>query len=125
MNIDLTPVIPYGTQPREWQTEFLTSLQKGVIKFAVDQTQKDKSERLPYVLNAFPGTGKTYASLLAANYMLHTGIVEHVIKIDTACHCIECPRPHWFLQTMFHHIFAKLAYTRTLVSIQTYWLHIR
>ena len=79
MNIDLTPVIPYGTQPREWQTEFLTSLQKGVIKFAVDQTQKDKSERLPYVLNAFPGTGKTYASLLAANYMLHTGIVEHVI----------------------------------------------
>lgn len=79
MNIDLSRVIPYGTQPREWQTEFMTSLQKGVIKFAVEQTQKEKAERLPYVLNAFPGTGKTYASMLAAAYMLETGIVEHVV----------------------------------------------
>ena len=79
MNIDLTPVIPYGTEPREWQNEFVTSLQKGCIKFFLDQSQKEKVERLPYVLNAFPGTGKTYGSMLAAAYMLHTGMVEHVI----------------------------------------------
>lgn len=79
MNIDLSPVIPYGTEPREWQHEFVTSLQKGCIKFFLDQSQKEKVERLPYVLNAFPGTGKTYGSMLAAAYMLHTGMVEHVI----------------------------------------------
>lgn len=79
MKIDLTPVIPYGTEPREWQQEFVTSLQKGCINFFLSQMEKEKVERLPYVLNAFPGTGKTYGSMLAAAYMLHTGMIEHVI----------------------------------------------
>lgn len=79
MKIDLTPVIPYGKPPREWQNEFVCSLQKGVINFLLAQMEKEKVERLPYVLNAFPGTGKTYGSLLAAAYMLHTGMIEQVV----------------------------------------------
>ena len=79
MKIDLTNVIPYGTTPREWQDEYVCSLQKGAVKFFLDQAQLPREERLPYVLNAFPGTGKTYASMLLAAYLLDTGVVEHII----------------------------------------------
>ena len=79
MNIDFSSVIPYGRPPREWQREFMVSPQRGIIPFFMKERSKDKHERSPYVLNAFPGTGKTYASLLAAAYLLETGVIEQVV----------------------------------------------
>lgn len=79
MNIDLTSVIPYGKSPRDWQKEFMLSPQRGIISFFMKERLKEKHERRPYVLNAFPGTGKTYASCLAAAYLLETGVIEQVV----------------------------------------------
>lgn len=79
MNIDLTSVIPYGKPPRDWQKEFMLSPQRGIIPFFMKERLKGKHERRPYVLNAFPGTGKTYASCLAAAYLLETGVIEQVV----------------------------------------------
>ena len=76
MKIDLTPdPLRHAATGMAARADLAAKM----IRFFLDQSEKEKAERLPYVLNAFPGTGKTYGSLLAAAYMLHTGMVEHVV----------------------------------------------
>jgi hypothetical protein len=81
MKIDFLSYQPYNKPPRPWQAEFLESEQKGIVRYAMEETQKPREDRLPYVLNAFPGTGKTYACMLAASYLLKTGVIERIVYV--------------------------------------------
>lgn len=79
MNIDLRSVIPHRMPPRDWQEEFVVSNQRGFVRHCMDQIQQEQGERKPYVLNAFPGTGKTFGCYLAVAYLLENKLIDKVV----------------------------------------------
>ncbi|QNI58138.1 DNA helicase [Synechococcus sp. BIOS-U3-1] len=89
MNIDLEPILPPGLVLRPWQKEVLTMAFEdadgqplGLIRQAIHQANTPaEAERIPYVLNAFPGTGKTKACFTAAKFLLSHNVVETVIYL--------------------------------------------
>ena len=89
MTYDFTGVYPSGYKPRDWQHEFLISEEVrgdgtplGFIANAVRQaTTPTEAERKAYVLNAFPGTGKTKAAMAAAKYLRLHNVIDTVVYL--------------------------------------------
>ena len=90
MNIDLTPCLPSSLKSlRPWQEDCLTTaavnsngIPQGLIAHATRQAMMPKGEApMPYVLNAFPGTGKTKACMTAAKYLLLNNVIDTVIYL--------------------------------------------
>lgn len=89
MNIDLKPILPTGLILRPWQEDVLTTESEdadgqplGLIRQAVQQANTpEDEERVPYVLNAFPGTGKTKACFAAAKFLLRHNVIDTVVYL--------------------------------------------
>ena len=89
MDFDLNGVVPSGLELRPWQLQFLTRTDRradgehlGFLRHATLQaTTPSDQERKAYVLNAFPGTGKTKAAFTGAKYLLMHNVVDTVIYL--------------------------------------------
>lgn len=86
MKIDLSSILPNRINGkafslRDWQDDFITDPTCGVVSWATKQLMAPIEDRLAYVLNAWPGTGKTKACFAAAAYMLNTGMVDTLIYL--------------------------------------------
>jgi superfamily II DNA or RNA helicase len=89
MDFDLSGVVPSGLELRPWQLQFLTRTDRradgeylGFLRHAtVQATTPSDQERKAYVLNAFPGTGKTKAAFTGAKYLLMHNVVDTVIYL--------------------------------------------
>ena len=75
LKIDLSPWMPPGFEPRGWQQDFWNRSFRSIIQ----QVDLPSSEIKAFMLHAFPGAGKTLASLLLANLLISRGYVEKVI----------------------------------------------
>ena len=73
-----TSYIPAGTTLRQWQTEFVTRFIQQVADFQVNQTA---SEKTAFILNAFPGSGKTFAQLFVMKYLLKEKQVDFIVVV--------------------------------------------
>tara|TARA_B100000925_G_scaffold205831_1_gene156468 strand:- start:3591 stop:5183 length:1593 start_codon:yes stop_codon:yes gene_type:complete len=69
--------VPPSITLRKWQDEFIPRL----IKHQEGSMRKPAEERQAFLLNAFPGAGKTYAQLVASAYMLRQGFVEFLVFV--------------------------------------------
>ena len=89
MTIDLSQILPPDLALREWQKDVLTRQDldgdgkpRGLIAHATQQALIAKGEApMPYVLNAFPGTGKTKACMAAAKYLLLSNVVDTLVYL--------------------------------------------
>jgi len=68
--------LPTSIQLREWQKKFCEKF----LRFAGTQLI-DPSDRKAFVLNAFPASGKTFAQLACARYLLETGLCSFFIVV--------------------------------------------
>lgn len=67
--------VPQGEGLRKWQMEFIDRF----VPFAKEQLVKPPSSAQAFVLNAFPGSGKTWAQLLAMKYLHHEKFIDFVV----------------------------------------------
>ena len=89
MNIDLSPLLPPDLTLRPWQEDVLKrsdvdgdGVPVGLIPHATQQALIPRDQPpMPYVLNAFPGTGKTKACMAAAKYLLLNNVVDTLIYL--------------------------------------------
>ena len=84
MKIDLSNVLPNRINGvpfslRDWQNDFITDPTCGFVPWATKQLNAEDLKA--YVLNAWPGTGKTKACFTAAAYMLRTGMVDTLVYL--------------------------------------------
>ena len=75
MDLNYSNHLPPGRKPRKWQMEFIERAFESVI----GQINKPPSEIQTFMLHAFPGSGKTFASTLVARLLLEHGFIERVI----------------------------------------------
>jgi superfamily II DNA or RNA helicase len=73
-----TSYIPAGKTLRLWQSEFVTRFIRQVTDFQVNQPPNGKDA---FILNAFPGSGKTFAQLFVMKYLLKEDIVDFVVVV--------------------------------------------
>ena len=89
MTIDLTKILPSDLDLRKWQEDVLTRQDfdgdgnpRGLIAHATQQALIPRDQApMPYVLNAFPGTGKTKACMTAAKYLILNNVVDTLIYL--------------------------------------------
>jgi len=86
MKVDLTNVLPNRINGvpfslRDWQEDFITDPTCGFVPWATMQLTEPQETKQAYVLNAWPGTGKTKACMTAAAYMLRTGMVNTLVYL--------------------------------------------
>lgn len=66
---------PCDSRPREWQVSFLAKFEK----FANVMLEESPSNRDVFVLNAFPGSGKTWAQLAAMKWLIETRQIDFLV----------------------------------------------
>ena len=64
--------LPQKIELRKWQQEFAQRF----LDFAGTQAFLEPNERKAFILNAFPGSGKTIAQLAVAKYLISTGLCD-------------------------------------------------
>ncbi|WP_170951758.1 DEAD/DEAH box helicase family protein [Synechococcus sp. GEYO] len=64
--------LPQKIELRKWQEEFAQRF----LDFAGTQAFLEPNERKAFILNAFPGSGKTIAQLAVAKYLTSTGLCD-------------------------------------------------
>jgi len=69
--------LPNKIKLREWQKDFCDKF----LRFSETQILSSASDRRAFVLNAFPASGKTYAQLSCAKYLLSTGLCNFFIVV--------------------------------------------
>ena len=69
--------IPSGVELRGWQSEAIEKF----LKHQNRETLKPAAEREAFLLNAFPGAGKTYMQLLSAVYLRRQGTADFVVAV--------------------------------------------
>lgn len=67
--------VPGGSSLHNWQMEFIDRF----IPFAKEQIKRPLGEAEAFILNAFPGAGKTWAQLLSMSYLKKEGFVDFVV----------------------------------------------
>lgn len=75
MSLSPLQYVPQGNGLRKWQMEFVDRF----IPFAKEQLVKPVSDVQAFVLNAFPGSGKTWAQLLTMAYLFKEKYVDFVV----------------------------------------------
>ena len=75
LKLDLSLWMPPGFEARGWQQDFWERSFRSIIQ----QVDLPTSEIKAFMLHAFPGAGKTLASLLLANLLIARGFVDKVI----------------------------------------------
>lgn len=66
--------VPSGEKLHSWQVEFLDRF----IASAKEQLANDIERKQAFVLNAFPGSGKTWAQLVAMSYFKAEGLIDFI-----------------------------------------------
>ena len=64
--------LPQKIELRKWQQEFAQRF----LDFAGTQAFLEPNDRKAFILNAFPGSGKTIAQLAVAKYLISTGLCD-------------------------------------------------
>ena len=77
LNIDVTHFLHPGKPLRNWQDEFLPRCFRSMIQ----QIEKPTDEINAFMLHAFPGSGKTYPSLILGAYLLEQGFIEKIVVV--------------------------------------------
>jgi superfamily II DNA or RNA helicase len=75
MSLSPLQYVPQGAGLRKWQMEFVDRF----IPFAKEQLVKPAADAQAFVLNAFPGSGKTWAQLLTMSYLFKEKFVDFVV----------------------------------------------
>ena len=75
LKIDVSNWLPPGFELRKWQEEFLQRCYMSMVQ----QINKPKEDINAFILHAFPGSGKTLASLLIGAYLKEQGFIERII----------------------------------------------
>lgn len=75
MSLSPLQYVPQGSGLRKWQMEFVDRF----IPFAKEQLVKPADKAQAFVLNAFPGSGKTWAQLLTMAYLFKEGFVDFLV----------------------------------------------
>ena len=69
--------LPGDVSLREWQKNFCEKF----LRFSETQILLPENERKAFILNAFPASGKTYAQLACAKYLLSTGLCDFLVVV--------------------------------------------
>ena len=77
LKIDVTHYLEPGKPLRNWQEEFLPRCFRSMVQ----QIEKPTDEINAFMLYAFPGSGKTYPSLILAAYLLEQNFIENIIVV--------------------------------------------
>jgi superfamily II DNA or RNA helicase len=75
MSLSPLQYVPQGAGLRKWQMEFVDRF----IPFAKEQLVRPVDSVQAFVLNAFPGSGKTWAQLLTMAYLFKEKYVDFVV----------------------------------------------
>jgi len=69
--------LPGDIQLREWQKNFCEKF----LRFSETQYLLPEGERRAFILNAFPASGKTFAQLACAKYLISTGLCNFFVVV--------------------------------------------
>jgi superfamily II DNA or RNA helicase len=73
--MNLESFLPSGWKFRNWQTEFLTRF----LDVVENQISQPDDKRKAFILDAFPGSGKTLAQLVAMKYLMEKDLIDFIV----------------------------------------------